>query len=285
MTLSLTYVNRTIFIDTYREPHRSTNGHPCIVSINVKLTEPERIGLCRFISVLSHISRLSKFRVGLVFLFALKMGQRKFNLIVAACENLGIGIKGNLPWHLKYEYDCLKWGINEGNLLFFLFFFLPSRNELKFFSTTTTKIVDPSKRNCVIMGRLTYFGIPEKKRPLPNRLNIVLSSNPVSSDYPSSVVVFKSLAEAMQQLSETDLGADIENVWICGGNRVYKEAMASDLCHRIYFTEIKASFECDAFFPEIPSTFTVVPNDPDIPSEIQEENGTKYQYKIYERRQ
>lgn len=25
----------------------------------------------------------------------------KFSLIVAACENMGIGIKGDLPWMLK----------------------------------------------------------------------------------------------------------------------------------------------------------------------------------------
>lgn len=161
----------------------------------------------------------------------------------------------------------------------------PFRNELKYFNRMTTKIDDPSKRNCVIMGRFTYMGIPETKRPLPNRLNVVLSSKSVTSDYPSGVVVFKSLADAMKHLSETELGTDIENIWICGGYSVYKEAMASDLCHRIYFTEIKASFECDAFFPEIPNTFTVVPNDPDIPSEVQEENGIKYQYKIYEQRQ
>lgn len=148
----------------------------------------------------------------------------------------------------------------------------------------TTKTNDSSNRNCVIMGRLTYFGIPEKKRPLPNRLNVVLSNTTASTNYPSDVVVCKSLSDAMKQLTETDLGNGIENVWICGGYSVYKEAMTSDLCHRIYFTEIKASFECDAFFPEIPSTFTVVPNDPDLPSEIQEENGIKYQYKIYEQR-
>lgn len=135
------------------------------------------------------------------------------------------------------------------------------------------------------MGRLTYVGIPENRRPLPNRLNVVLSNKTASSDYPSGVLVFKSLAETMKQLSETELGDDIENVWICGGYSVYKEAMTSDLCHRVYFTEIKASFECDAFFPEIPSSFTIVPNDPDIPSDVQEENGIKYQYKIYEQRQ
>lgn len=38
------------------------------------------------------------------------MVQNKFNLIVAACENSGIGIRGNLPWRLKYVLtkDFLK---------------------------------------------------------------------------------------------------------------------------------------------------------------------------------
>lgn len=57
----------------------------------------------------------------------------------------------------------------------------------------------------------------------------------------------------------------------------------SDYCHRIYYTDIKATIECDAFFPEIPSTFKIIPNGEDIPSDVQEENGIKYQYKIYEK--
>lgn len=147
----------------------------------------------------------------------------------------------------------------------------------------TTSTVDQNKRNAVIMGRRTYFGIPPNKRPLPNRLNVVLSNNSTASDYPADVVLCKSLSQAINQLSETDLGADIESIWICGGYSVYKEAMTLDECHRVYFTEIKAKFDCDAFFPDIPSTFTIVPNDDDIPSEEQEENGLKYQYKIYEK--
>lgn len=27
---------------------------------------------------------------------------QKFNLIVAVCENLGIGLKGDLPWKLRF---------------------------------------------------------------------------------------------------------------------------------------------------------------------------------------
>lgn len=135
------------------------------------------------------------------------------------------------------------------------------------------------------MGRRTYFGIPESKRPLPQRLNIVLSRDdhlPV----PSDVIVCKSLEEAMQYLeTDEDLQKSIEGVWIAGGYSVYEEAMAFDRCDRIYFTEIKATFDCDAFFPEIDrKRFQKIPiDDADIPSEVQEENGLQYQYLIYER--
>lgn len=139
------------------------------------------------------------------------------------------------------------------------------------------------KKNAVIMGRLTFFGIPANKRPLPNRLNIVLSSQSTPADYPDDVVLCSSLNQAMNKLIDTDLGNNIESIWICGGYSVYKEAMTSDYCHRIYYTDIKSKFECDAFFPDIPSTFKIVPNGEDIPSDEQEENGIKYQYKIYEK--
>lgn len=160
-----------------------------------------------------------------------------------------------------------------------------NRNELKYFNNTTKSTVDTMKKNAVIMGRLTYFGIPASKRPLPDRLNIVLSKTSIATDYPDDVVLCSSLSEAMTKLTSTDLGANIESIWICGGNSVYKEAMASDYCHRIYYTEIKAKFDCDAFFPEIPSSFKIVPNDENIPSDEQEENGLKYQFKIYEKQE
>ncbi|XP_055858908.1 dihydrofolate reductase [Episyrphus balteatus] len=179
----------------------------------------------------------------------------KFSLIVAVCKNFGIGIKGDLPWHLKQE--------------------------LKHFSRTTKKINDSNKKNVVIMGRKTYFGVPESKRPLPDRINIVLTRNPVPSDYPESVILCSSLEQAMKRLEEdNDLKSVIENVWIVGGSEVYKEAMASPRCDRLYLTEVDATFECDAFFPEIPSDFKEIPLDDDMAKGVQEENGIQYVYKI-----
>lgn len=215
------------------------------------------------------------------------MVNNKFNLIVAACENYGIGIKGNLPWRLKFVYLPQPFltilGRNSNKILNFVHFLISHRNELKYFNRMTTTTVDSAKQNAVIMGRLTYFGIPEAKRPLPNRLNIVLSTKSVASDYPNGVVLCKSLDDAMSKLLNTDLGDNIESIWICGGYSVYKESMTSTYCHRIYFTEIKEKFECDAFFPTIPATFEQVANDGDVPSGEQEENGLKYEYKILEK--
>lgn len=133
------------------------------------------------------------------------------------------------------------------------------------------------------MGRKTYFGVPEDKRPLRDRINIVLTRNRDEYKFPEEIRIFSSLPEAIQHLEETDIASKIENVWIVGGFSVYKEAMQSERCHRIYFTDVQGDFECDTFFPEIGNNFKQVPNDPEIPSEVQEENGIKYQYKIYEK--
>lgn len=61
--------------------------------------------------------------------------------------------------------------------------------------------------------------------------------------------------------------------------------MESNRCHRIYFTEIRGAFDCDAFFPAIDEKrFQKVPiDDPEIPIEVQEENGIQYQYFIFQR--
>ncbi|XP_036343143.1 dihydrofolate reductase-like [Rhagoletis pomonella] len=180
-----------------------------------------------------------------------------FNLIVAVCENFGIGLKGELPWRL--------------------------RSELKYFSTTTRRRENPEKQNVVIMGRRTFFCIPENKRPLFGRLNIVLSTTLKRSELPDNVLLYPSLETAMQHLEQSDLKQQIEKVWIVGGSGVYKEAMASPRCDRIYLTEILKDFECDTFFPKIPDDFKEAKPDPFLPLGIQVEDGIQYVYKVLEK--
>lgn len=135
------------------------------------------------------------------------------------------------------------------------------------------------------MGRKTYFGIPESKRPLPERLNIVLSTTLKPSDLPSDVLLYPNLESAMNMLEENEkLKQEIETVWIVGGSGVYAEAMESQRCHRLYFTKIQATFECDTFFPKIPNDFVEVELDEETPKGIQEENNIKYEYKILEKK-
>lgn len=74
-----------------------------------------------------------------------------FEIVVAAAENWGIGHCGSIPWRI--------------------------REDLAFFKKITTETKNPSKKNCCVMGRKTYLSIPAKFRPLPGRLNIVLSKN------------------------------------------------------------------------------------------------------------
>jgi len=68
----------------------------------------------------------------------------KVSLIVAIDLEGGIGKNNDLMWHLP--------------------------SDMKFFKETT-------KNQIVVMGRKNFDSIPEKYRPLPNRLNVILTRN------------------------------------------------------------------------------------------------------------
>ena len=92
-----------------------------------------------------------------------------FNIIVAVDSKNGIGKKGNLPWSFSADMKRFK--------------------EI----TSTTK--DKSKQNAVVMGRKTWNSIPEKFRPLPGRLNLVLTRSQ-QLFFPVDVMKANSLPEA-----------------------------------------------------------------------------------------
>ncbi|KAK7076961.1 hypothetical protein SK128_008135 [Halocaridina rubra] len=181
----------------------------------------------------------------------------KLNLIVAACENNGIGKNGELPWRL--------------------------REEMKYFSRMTKKTSDPEKKNIVLMGRKTWESIPTKFRPLPERINFILSSRPKEEfgDVNGSVIC-KNFEAALDEARAR--GNEIDTVWVIGGSSVYQLALESEFLHRIYLTRILQSIECDTFLPDIDTEnrFKLVLGE-GVSQEIQEENGIQYKYLIYEK--
>uniref|UniRef100_A0A0A1XMF0 dihydrofolate reductase n=1 Tax=Zeugodacus cucurbitae TaxID=28588 RepID=A0A0A1XMF0_ZEUCU len=160
---------------------------------------------------------------------------------------------------------------------------MPSRSEYEYFTQTTKRRSDIIKHNVVIMGRLTYLSIPKHERPLAERINVVLSTTLSPIDLPKDVLLFPNLESAMRRLEQTDLCERIETVWIVGGSGIYREAMSSPRCHRLYITIIKQHFNCDVFFPKIPNCFKEIEPDPETPLGVQEEHGVQYEYKIFQK--
>jgi len=96
--------------------------------------------------------------------------------------------------------------------------------------------------NPLIMGRKTFESIGHA---LPGRKNIVVTRQ--QGFAPAGCVVAHGLRPAIELCT----GAD--EVFICGGEAVFREAMA--LADRIYLTIIDKEFDGDAFFPEVPDDF------------------------------
>ena len=127
--------------------------------------------------------------------------------IVAVSENNVIGRDGHLPWHLSLD--------------------------LKRFKSITTG-------HSIVLGRKNYDDIG---RPLPNRVNYVLSRN-VNFDAPGCIVVrsLESAIESAKSAGETEC-------FIIGGAAVYREAMP--LVDKVYLTRVLSNVEGDVFFPEM----------------------------------
>ena len=94
------------------------------------------------------------------------------------------------------------------------------------------KMFKETTNDCfVVMGRVTWEGIPEKYRPLSGRKNIIISRtmDVVSRDF----VVFRSVGEVMKWFSDRGI---IQDVWFIGGRGIYEEALAH--CNTIHLTMV-----------------------------------------------
>ena len=130
--------------------------------------------------------------------------KKSITIIVAYSNNLIIGKDNSIPWHIS--------------------------DDLKRFKKLTTG-------NVIIMGRKTFESLGSK--PLPNRTNVVISSNLSTSN---SVKVYKNLIEALNDHSN-------EKIFLIGGYSIYKEGL--NFASHIEITEIDIVQEGDTFFPKI----------------------------------
>lgn len=130
----------------------------------------------------------------------------KLHLIFARAANGVIGHHNKLPWHLP--------------------------EDMAHFKRTTL--------GCpVIMGRKTWDSLPARFRPLPGRLNIVLTRR---EDWQAEGATRAGSIEQAMALCPPD-----SNAWVIGGAEVYVQALA--LAASAVVTEIEADYAGDAFAP------------------------------------
>ena len=131
-------------------------------------------------------------------------------MIVAYDKNRGIGLANDLPWHISEDLQYFKF-------------------------MTIGKVV--------IMGRNTFESL--KRKPLPGRINIIVST---SEEYEAEVAsedvfVFRTMPDAIAFASQFD-----KEIMIIGGSATYQSGL--QYASRIYATELQEEFACDTYFPD-----------------------------------
>ena len=141
------------------------------------------------------------------------------NIIAACCRNRGIGFGGALPWRFKTDLQYFKnLTIGDGN-------------------------------NAVVVGNSTYKQLPT----LPKRDTLVLTNNMDTKTYIDNVYYFNSIPSLHKFCEKKRYG----DVWIAGGENIYKQFLADSKVKSIYLTNIDIDVPCDTYFPDIPPSFSL----------------------------
>ena len=157
------------------------------------------------------------------------------SFIVVHDLNRVIGQNNKMPWHIP--------------------------NELAYFKEKTMG-------KAIVMGRSTFESIG---RPLPGRLNIVITRN--TSYEVEGVTVVHSIEEAIEAANNHH-----EEVMIIGGEQIFKEVLPyADL---LYITLIEHEFEGDTFFPSYEQEWEVISTS----EQHTTDSGIKYTYMLYKRK-
>lgn len=140
-------------------------------------------------------------------------------IIVATATNNGIGNNNTIPWNIPEEL-----------------------NNFRMLTSAST----PDKQNAIIMGRNTWESLP--KRPLKNRLNIVVSKTmEYDAQTDNTYIVKKDIINALSYAYQEE---GIDKIFIIGGAEIYRQVLDNfiHLVDKIYLSIIyDKEYKCDKF--------------------------------------
>jgi dihydrofolate reductase len=152
------------------------------------------------------------------------MKKHLISLIVATDEKRGIGKDGKLLFRIPEDFKRM------------------------------TKI---TKDCAILMGRKTWESLPENRRPLPGRYNIVITRdlefkiNNLREG--NGFAIVNSLEEGIMKAQEAAFAkgsGEPREIFIFGGGQIYKEAMEKGLVDKLYLTIVQGDFDADTLFPD-----------------------------------
>jgi dihydrofolate reductase len=134
----------------------------------------------------------------------------ELNIIAGMTEQRIIGNNGKLPWHIPEDLKLFK-KITEGNT--------------------------------VLMGRKTYNSLPDTKRPLPKRNNIVISKN-INPYLDFRTMFCYNIGEGLKTAENYE-----KPTFVIGGASIYEQTLP--IADKLYISHIKRPCIGDTFFPEV----------------------------------
>ena len=165
-------------------------------------------------------------------------------IYVAIAENGVIGSKGGLPWRLSTDLKRFKAG---------------------------------TMGKPIVMGRKTWESFP--KRPLPGRLNIVVTRDKAYRAEGAETVSSLRDAIALAEIRGRCMAA-VDEICVIGGGEIYAQALP--LADRLHVTHVLASVDGDTVFPTIDPAVWRLASSEDVPPGEKDSHATRYA--VYERR-
>lgn len=164
------------------------------------------------------------------------------SMIAAVARNGVIGSAQTIPWRIPSDFAYFK-------------------------RTTMGKPM--------IMGRKQFETVG---KPLPGRTNIVVTRQPGYA--PEGVLVFASIAEALEKAGEIAAADGVGEVMIIGGGEIYAQLL--DRADRLYISHVDLAPEGEVVFPAIDPVVWEVVEQPEVtPSE---KDAASYRVNVYARR-